>query len=795
MRTFLIDLAHAGRLLRREPGLALAALATLALGIGFTTTMFSVVHGGTRPLPVHDPDRIVVLSEAGQLDGADISVRPYTYQQWTRSLTSFDQLAAFRPDSVNVSGGTAPDRLSAAAITPNTLALLETRVARGRPFADEDAAPGAAPVAIISDVLWRTRFGADPDVIGAEIRLDGVSHTIVGVMPPRFGFPINARLWTPLDVDADARPGEGVPFQVFGRLTQTVPANQAAEELRVEMARLAAAVPAAYANRAGRLIGFTELETPATMARGLQLLVLGVSLAFLVACANVANLLLARAASRSREIALRTALGASRARLIGQQVAETTLLAGLATAIGLAMAAVGLRFFATASADILDAYWVDFRIDGTVVGFAAALGLLAALAAGLVPALRASSGGPNAVLRAQTAAIAGLRVGRLGRALVVAQIALACGLFVLTTTFAGAWTAVHSVDLVFPARSILTTTLSVSSAVMDDVGARSRFLRALHTRLASAPALARTAIVSALPGRGAGNTQFAFADRPSNSPGLLTGVVMTTPELFELARARATRGRLLTWQDDERALPVAVANESFVRRFSADREVVGQRVRLGTREFTVVGVVTDLLMQDVADRDASGLYLSMLQARPYTVRTMTATAGDPLAVAAAFRAVAAEVDPDLPVLEPSSLFDAIYADKKILDAMAALFLAFGIGTVLLAFVGLFALLSFMVTERTREFGVRVALGATSRDIASLVVARGARELAWGLGLGLAIAVALSRGLAASLEAAPVAGPGAFAAIVVAVAVGALFAMLRPLRRALRLSPIAALRES
>jgi putative ABC transport system permease protein len=272
------------------------------------------------------------------------------------------------------------------------------------------------------------------------------------------------------------------------------------------------------------------------------------------------------------------------------------------------------------------------------------------------------------------------------------------------------------------------------------------------------------------------------------------GVAMVTPEFFDLAAARARHGRLLTWHDDGRAEMVAVVNDSFVRKFSPNREVVGRRIRIDALEFGVVGVVRDLLMQDVQDRDGSGVYLSMLQVRPFVVRTMTAAAGAPLAALPAFRAAIQGVDPDLPVLEGASLYDAIYADKQVLDTMAGLFLAFGAGTIFLAVTGLFALLSFTVTARTREFGVRMALGATSRDLTRLVLGHGARELAWGLGIGLLIAVVISRALAASLENVPAAGLDAFAAIVLTVSAGAGLALWNPLRRVVKLSAIKAIRD-
>jgi predicted permease len=790
MPPFLHDLARSARLLRRQPGLTVAAVTALAMGIGFTTTMFSIVHGGTRALPFDEPHEIVVLQPTN-IRGGDAPARPFEFDAWRTSLASFEGLGAWRSASVNVSGTAAPDRIEAAAITPNTFALLGATVAAGRPLGEADARPGAPRVVVIADSIWRSRYGASATAIGDAIRLDGVPHEIVGIMPPGFGFPINARLWTPLGVEA-AAPGEGEPLTVFGRLKDGVGEDRAGQELSLLTTRLAAAHPPVFRDRGARVLAFVELETPREIQRGLQILVMGVSLAFLVACANVANLLLARAAGRSRDTALRSALGASRARLIGVQLAETTLFAALGCGIGLAMASVGLRIFRLASAGILEAFWVDFRVDAAVVVFAATLGLLAALAAGLIPALRATAAGPQALLKTDAAGF-GFRIGRLGRVLVVIQLALACGLLVLTATFVRASASIRAVDLVFPAERILTTMLSVPAAIVEDPAARHRYLARLDEQFDAAAATRGTAFASVLPGRGAGGWAFAFVGENAAAP-RYTGVAMVTPEFFALADASARRGRLFTWQDDERALPVAVVNESFVSRFSTDRDVLDRRIRIGDRDFAVVGVVPDLLMQDPEDADGAGLYLPMLQARPYAIRTMTPAGAAPLDALPGLRAAVAAVDPDLPVIEAASLYDAIYADKQVLDAVATLFLGFGLGTIFLALIGLFAILSFTVTARTREFGVRRALGASAGDIVRLVLRRGAIELAWGLGIGLVIAVVLSRALAAALENVPPAGPDVFAAIVAVVVIGACAALWSPVRRAARASIAGALRE-
>jgi putative ABC transport system permease protein len=798
MSRYWTDLRQSARIFRRSPGLVVTAVVALAMGIGFTTTMFAIVHGGTRGLPVPHADRVMAIVEtAPELGPSEASVPVVDFVRWSDALQSFSGLAGYRLLGFNLaSDGVPPARTNGASVTANAFDLLGASVDAGRGFTIDDARSGATPVAIVSDELRRARFAASfaSDVVGRTIRLNGVPHTIVGVMPAAFGFPLNARVWVPAATDPAATGAAG-RLQVFGRLRNDRSIDQANEEIRIDLRQVTADEPATGAVRGVRVFPFTETETPAEIRRALNVLIGVVSLALLIACANVANLLLARAVSLSRDTAIRSALGASRRRLITQQLGESALLAGVATIIGLGLAWLGLRFFALASASILEAYWVDFRLDAGVVGFAACLGLAAAVAAGLLPALRASSAGVGALLQQQSRAATGLRIGRLGRGLVIAQLTLACGLLVVTATFVRQAGVIRAVALPFPADRVVTAQLGVPESIAADPDARHRLLARLRDGLAAEPGLTRPAFVSVFPGRGAGRWSFSFADETGGDASRpATSVMIVTPEFFDLAGARVLSGRSLTWQDDERSPLVATVNESFARRFSAGRDPIGRGLRLSDRTFTIVGVVPDLQMQDVEDPAADGFYLSMLQARPNTLRLMAATAGPPTESAPLVREAVARVDPDLPAYEFASLRDAVHADKRILDAVAGLFLCFGLGALFLAAIGLYAILSFNVTSRTREFGIRMALGATRRDLARLVINRSAVEVGAGLGSGLLLAIVLSRVMAAVLERVPPAGPDVFLAIVLTMTVGTSLALVRPLARALALTPVDALRR-
>ncbi|NOT08091.1 MAG: ABC transporter permease [Gemmatimonadales bacterium] len=795
MQGFITDLRHSVAGLRRNPWLALTAVVALAMGIGFTTTMFSIVRGGTRSLPFDQPDELVAVSMVSVVRGGDREIWPegHEYLDWSRRQRSFEGLGAYQATQANLSGDAdRPERRPATYVTANTFVLLGARPLLGRTLAPADETPGAPDVVLLGYDLWRTRFALDSQIVGRVIRVDSRPATVIGVMPPQFGFPINSHLWLPLPLDPAVLIGNQV--QVFGRLRDGVSSERAAAELTTMLARAPAVSAGTPADRRGKVIPFIETETPREMVSALYLMVGAVSFVLLIACANVANLLLARAANRSRDTAIRTALGATRRRLVTQHLVEAVLLSGIGGLIGLGIAHAGVRFFALMSGEILEAFWVDFRVDGVVVVFASLLVMFAAVAAGILPALRASATDVAEVLKDQSAGSTGLRMGRLARALVVGEVALATGFLITTVTFVKSAVALRAVDLPFPAKQIFTAQLGMSQELLADPERRARFAADLSARLRAIPGAEAVALVSSLPGRGSVTWNFALDGavfpRPEERP--YTNVVTVTPDFLDVLGATAVRGRSLSWRDAIGTPAVAMVNESFVRRHSADRDPLGRRLTLGEREFTVVGVVPDLLVRDVDQPLQDGVYLSLLQARAYQTRILIRTAGAPLALSASVWEAVRAVDPDLPIQEIASLQEAIFADSKVLDAMAALFLAFGVGALFLTVIGLYGIVAFAVSRRTREIGVRVALGARPRDVVALVLKQGAREVGLGTAIGLAIAFALAKALSAAIEVVDPADPGVYVAVVSLLLTAALAGLLVPVRRALRLNPSRAL---
>jgi predicted permease len=790
------DLHASLRILRRSPGLALSAVAALAMGIGFTTIMFSIVHGGTRRLPFAEPEELVALA-ATSARGYDLDPSPFDYNEWSRQQQTFDGLAAYQTNSVNLAGDSRhPDRRSGALVTPNTFALLGQQPMLGRLLLPDDAAPGGPGVMLLGYDLWRSRFEADPGIVGRVVRLDGVPRTVVGVMPPKFGFPVRSDLWLPLAVDPNATPAVRADrVKVFGRLKDGVSRDQARMELAAIATRLAQAHPATHEGQSVRVFPFVETEMAPNTPVILYLMLGVVSFTLLIACANVANLLLARAAGRTREVAVRTALGASRARIVAQHVWESLVLAAIGGLLGLAIAHAGVRFFAVSTAHIIEAFWIDFRVDGTVLAFATAMVAVAGVLAGILPGLRATSANVAEILKDASGGTTGMRIGRLARGLVVVEVALATGLLIMTMTFTKSAVALRAVPLPFAAREVFTGQLGLLQETLESAEARARLVTDLSAHLEAIPGVTDAALVSVLPGRGAGTWPFSLDAPPTGPvPGQpTTGLAGVTPEFFDLLGARVLRGRAIEWRDGPGGPPVAVVNQSWVRRHSPDQDPIGRRLWIGQQTLEIVGVVPDLQMQDPEDRAGDGVYASLLQVRPYAVRLMLRTAGAPLALTTQVRQVVEAVDPDLPLFEVATLHDAIYSDKKVLDAFGALFLLFGVGALFLTMVGLYGVVSFAVRQRSREIGVRVALGAAPRDVVGLVLRQGASLVGIGTAAGLFIAFGLSQALAAVLEFVQPAGPLTYVAIAAALGATALAGLLRPTVRALSLDPMTALR--
>jgi predicted permease len=522
----------------------------------------------------------------------------------------------------------------------------------------------------LSHELWTRRYQADSAFLGRAIRLDGRPHVVVGVMRPGFRFPINAQVWTPLPIGDQAFSGQAV--QVFGRLARGTERAAAQAELQV-LARGAAAAGAERDTIRLTVVSFVELETPRQMRWGLYLLLLAVSGVLVIACVNVANLFVVRAAARARDVAIRLALGAERRTIVLEQCAEALVLSTMGALIGLAIAWLGTRMFRIGTADILEAFWMDFRLDAVVVFYASVLAIAAAAAAAVLPALRASRADVVSTLRDGGPGSSGLKVGRLSRGLLSGQVALACALLAFTLLLGGAAVALETRAWPFDPDSVLTAQLGVGQAQLDDDDARGRLLVRLEEELGDMAGARSAALTSVLPGRGAGDWTFSF-DGPATDPGRMpsTGLTLVSASYFDALGGRILQGRGFTTADRPGAPIAAVVNESFVERYTPGGDPLGRRLFIGRREITIVGVVSDLMSGDVAELRQDGIYASIHQMRPYAVRVVTRGPSDPRSLLPPLRAAVERVDPDLPIFETLTVREAAMRDKQVLAVLSRL---------------------------------------------------------------------------------------------------------------------------
>jgi predicted permease len=437
---------------------------------------------------------------------------------------------------------------------------------------------------------------------------------------------------------------------------------------------------------------------------------------------------------------------------------------------------------------------VDFRVDTTVLLFASMLACIATLGAGLGPALRVSRGNVAEVLKDRSYGASSLKLGRLTRGMMGVQVALACGLLALTMVMARTAVSIRTVDWPFDPASTLTFEFEVPERLADDVTARNRRITEIAGAISATPGVRAAGLTTALPGRGGGEWTLSLDTAPvPETAQPTTAVSFVSPEFFAVANARPRAGRLITSRDDQTAPRVAVVNESFVRRFSANRDPIGRLVYLGARDFTIVGIVPDLMARDVQEQQQDGVYTSIFQSRPFGIRAMV-TGGEPLSMVPSIRAALRRVDSDMPLSEIFTLQEAVYRDKRILDVLSTLFLTFGVGALSLTAIGLYGVVSFAVTQRTREIGIRFALGATRAQVMQLVVGRGSRQLLVGLVAGMLLAVGLSRGFAAAVEQMPVADLPLLLWVAAALSLTAAAALVMPARRAATVQILQALRS-
>lgn len=747
------EAALAMRRLKRSPALVFFAVVAMGLGIGVTATMFSLTYAGLQELPFPEADRLTFVGWSDpSLGYLNMPLTPREFADWRERQATMVGLAGYARIEMDIADGErVPERFDGAQITANTFDVLGVPPMLGRWFTRREEEPGAPGVVILSQELWAHWYGGDPGAIGRVLRINGSDHTVVGVMPDEFRFPEKEGLWTPLRLDpANEATWDQRIIITVGRLRPGVELRETEAELATFAHQQRLVEPALYGSLSLRVTSYYDYVIGREAVVILTVLLFVVSLVLLVACASVANLLLARAASRSRELAVVTALGASRRRIMGQVLAESLVIATLGGLLGVGLAYLGAALMEAGIGPEIELYWMTVEVNSTVLVFILALAFLSSLLAGTLPAFRASDVDVSESLKDQSQGSTGLRVGRLSRTMVVAEVAFSFALLVvagLTAKVPASWSRL---DLGFDRNDLFTSRISLRTSKYPERSDWNRFGEELHARLTAIPGVTEVALSTSLPGTPSSlwlvQHQGVIYLRDQDIP--RTRIRVVSPEYFPTLGVAPLEGRLFTDADDLDSPWVAIVNRRFAERFFPGESPLGRRIRSGTLEsdnpwMTIVGVVPDLRMNGIDPQLPEGIYVPLWQRPQWNIRTLLRTTGEPLTITPQVRAAVAEIDPDTPVYLVSTLDREISEQTRAAAAVALLLLISGLIALLIASVGLFGILAFSVRRRTREIGVRIALGAEGRRVFWMMLKGGVTQVALGLviGVGLALLVA------------------------------------------------------
>lgn len=783
------DVRFAGRLLRAHPAFSAVTLIVLALGIGATTAMFSVVNSVVlRPLPFRAPGDLVMLEEKWPPRFPRFEASPQDFLSWKEECRSYSEIAAFRPTTFNLSDGDLPEQIVGVRVTANLPELLGVSPIFGRGFkADEDVA-GQNQVALIGHGLWQRRFGADPNVVGRVVHMNRLPFTIIGVMPASFRFPLEAEIWMPMGfTPEDLKSRNNHVIWGVGRLKPGVTPQQAQAEMDLLMPRLH------KDTWTGRIITFQDHYVgEVSLALGVLLGAAGCLL--LLACVNVANLLLARGAAREREMSLRTSLGATRARILRQLLTETILLALLGGALGVAVAfgLIGLvRRWPWPGILRLD----ETSLDAPALVVAMIVSIGTGVLCGLSPALRLSRRDLHDSLKAG-GRVAGTRQRtRIGNVLVVAEVALAVVLLVGAGLFLRSLGRLLDVPLGFNPRQVLTVTLGLPRAIYKEPVQQAQFAEALIDRLKNIPGVEAVGVSSASPLTGISDTGIRFDARPAELSTTTANYYRVTAGYLRALQIPLIRGRLITEQDTATSPPVVLINETMARRFFPGEDPIGKRLDITgvTYMREIVGVVGDVTQESLRTPTPPQVYEPFVQKPATAMKVLLRTARDPLQFANTVRQEVRAIDSAQPVSQ-ARLMEDIVARSLTRDRFSVYILgAFAVLALILAAVGLYGLVAYFVAQRTNEIGVRIALGADARGIQRLVVVQSLRVVLVGVALGLIGAVLLSGILQSLLYEVKPRDPVTLAGVAILLFVVAFAAAVIPARRAARVDPVLALR--
>jgi predicted permease len=796
------DLRFAQRMLRKHPVFASIAVFTLALGIGANTAIFSIVNTVLlNAVPYYEPQRLIWVTESQ--DGRARSAHANSYLFWQAQSQVFEHLVAYNRGSRDLTGRGEPERLESLKVTANVFPALGLAPQLGRVFTAEDDRPEAAPVALLGHALWQRRFGGDPAIIGQSLTMGGQSWTVIGIMPPRSRslLPLErADVWLPLAIDVkDERQLRDHQLNVFGRLKPGFTLEQAHAEVNVIMRRLVLATPGIMSTEARATLLIENLV--GRLRRGLLALFGAVGLVLLIACANVANLLLGRAAMRQKEMAIRAAMGAGRGRLVRQMLTESLLLSLLGGATGLLLAVWGVKALVAFAPDQLRNIR-ESSVDGTALGFTFLAALLTGLAAGLIPALQSSQIDLNEALKEGARKASTFRrrgLGRVSPALVIGEVALTLVLLTGAGLVIKSYLRVLAVDPGYNPKNLLALRVELDEAKYPRRSPQLHaFSQEVLTRVKAVPGVKAVTTVfgEGIPFTGSGGmTLFSIEGRPPAPAEQRPQVVVSkiSPDYFRAMGMQLRAGRSFTDQDDDKAPPVVIINESMARRYFSGEDPLGKRISTLSSSRTIVGVVGDVKRFGLEAEAPPEIYAPYPQGRIPTndFNLAVRTAGNPLDLVPTVRRQIQELEPIADVRMVEQYLAETLAPRRFQVLLSGVFAAVAL---VLAAVGVYGVISYSVSRRTHEIGIRMALGARPRDVLLLVVGQGMALALVGVVIGLAVALAVTRVLKGLLFELSVTDPSTFT-LVSALMLGVAFlACYLPARSATKVDPMIALRQ-
>jgi predicted permease len=796
-------LRYALRRLRAEPGFSLVVVLAIGLGIGMNTTVFTLVNAVLlRGLPYEQPDESVIASTFDNQRNDTRETSWLDFQDWKQAATSFRGLAAMENAALNVSGGNVPPvRLRAYRVTTNAFSLLGQSMALGRDFIEADGKPGAPAVIILGHGVFERTFGSDAALVGRILRVNDVPTEVVGIMPAGVQFPDTSEAWVPMPPhDMDKRDARSVT--VFGRLAPTVGMAEAQTELSAIAARLEHDYPSTNAHAGILLQTFNQQQNGGPIRVVFLMLLAAVSLLLLITCANVANLLIARAVARTREIAVRIALGAGRRTIVAQLLTESVLLGCLGGVLGLALAYLGVTLFDRAVADVGKPYWIVFTFDWRVFGWLALICVGTGLTFGLAPALQLARTNSNDALKDGARGATSGKGRWLTSSLVVAEMAFTLALLAGAGVMIRSFLNLYNADLGARTDNVLTAGLSLPEQKYPDTGSRMRFIDQLTDRLRALPGVEAVSIGTAVPGNGIGTLTLDIQGLPraTSAQPRDTRVASVGPGFFETFSVSPIAGRVLEKRDGRKGSEGVVVNRRFVERFLGNGSALGRRIMLRDGDAdapwaTIVGVVPHVRHSDLSKDELDAVVYRSLEASSTRNYTIAIRSHQPTAtLTAALRDTVRGMDQDLPVFQVNTMDELLARQRWPFRIFGSLFVLFAFFGLVLSTIGMYAVTAYAVGQRRTEIGLRMALGAQQAHVAWIVIRRGIIQLAIGLPLGLAMSYAVMSGMRTLLVGIKPGDPLTLTLIALIVTAVTFAACLLPAARAARLNPVTALRN-